>query len=379
MSTLRKDFRSLDAEGNKTRVEKDADGVPISFCIWKSGNNETDHGPTIFSEMSAQLLLEEQEKRGNRYSIDIDHASLDPMAPITNHEAVGWFSIDVIEGDLWAVEIEWVNPTIVDGLKRGAWKYFSPAYCVNDLGEVVSLINCALTANPATWNVTALASKTAGIIRKEPLMVKATQMSMSELYEALNGDDDEKKEMAMAQMKAAAEDESKKEEEKGEEPKSDSEEDPDDDGDKDEKKEDSRNVDASVIAALAAKLDKVEADNKKFKDAQEAAEKTALIASKEMNTELSTILASKDLAYVKEICAALPDRKESKSLSRTTVTIKGTKGSDPNEVSRAARTDQYDKLVQKAGLSKKDETIHWERNTRVYPAQVGVNIAKGIK
>lgn len=138
-----------------------AGGPPTAFRIWKAGDNPTDHGPTVFSDRSAQMLIAEQAMRGNLYSIDVDHKSLSPDAPIDLRKAVGYHRIEVRGGELWATNVEWAE-TVRAGLTKEPpeWRYFSPAYDVDpETDEVVSYLNTALTNNPATWNVTALASR----------------------------------------------------------------------------------------------------------------------------------------------------------------------------------------------------------------------------
>jgi phage I-like protein len=191
----RRYFDALTTDG----VERaEPDGPPTAFRIWKSGSNITDHGPTIFSERSASLLLAEQSTRGNRYSIDIDHMSLDKSAPLANHAAVGWFSLAVRNGELWATDIEWVNDEIRAGLTRGAWKYMSPAYDVDKQGVVTKFLNLSLTANPATHSTTALASRRA--TQKDPRkMAKANKAGMKwgDIKAALDGEDEDAKATAL--------------------------------------------------------------------------------------------------------------------------------------------------------------------------------------
>jgi phage I-like protein len=107
-------------------------------------------------------LLTLQKQRGNLFSIDVDHMSLNSQAPPENHKAVGWFTIEARHGDLWAVNVEWTDD-VRAGLAKDPpeWRYFSPAYDTKrDSGEIVRLLNIAVTNNPATWNVTALAGAT---------------------------------------------------------------------------------------------------------------------------------------------------------------------------------------------------------------------------
>jgi hypothetical protein len=154
-------------------------GPPVAFRIWRFGENMTDHGMTLFSERSAALLMAEQAARGNPYSIDIDHMSLDPCAPLANHKAVGRHRLEVREGDgLWAVMVE-LCEMIRSGLACDPpeWLSFSPAYDLDkDTGEVISYINTAITNNPATWNVTQLATRTGLLIGDSTMALSKKDM-----------------------------------------------------------------------------------------------------------------------------------------------------------------------------------------------------------
>ncbi|MDB4992950.1 MAG: hypothetical protein JWM74_382, partial [Myxococcaceae bacterium] len=178
------------------------DGAPTEFRIWHSGNNPTDKGDSVFSKRSAEALSKEQARRGNLYSIDVDHMSLNPIAPPESRKAVGWHRLEVRDdekGDpeLWAVDVEWTD-VVKAGLEKKPpeWRYFSPAYDVDKkTREVIAYLNTALTNNPATWSVTALASRVGS--------TRSTRMKFKDVMAALAGDDEEKKAAAMAAIKAA--------------------------------------------------------------------------------------------------------------------------------------------------------------------------------
>jgi hypothetical protein len=158
MHSARKTDRIHASSDAAKAVERDADGVPVAMRLWRAGPNPTDYGVSVFSEESAALLLEEQARRGNRYSFDINHLSLDKDAPLENQRAVGSFAIEVRNGECWAVDCRWTRETREE-LAAGGWLSISPAYDARtDDGVIVSLLNCALTGSPATHNATALAA-----------------------------------------------------------------------------------------------------------------------------------------------------------------------------------------------------------------------------
>ncbi|MDP9033220.1 MAG: phage protease [Myxococcota bacterium] len=150
-------------------VERGPTGAPRAFRIWKAGANPTDKGVHCFTARSAKLLLDEQATRGNLYSIDVDHLSVDNLlAPPEARKAVGWHTLDARDGpngpELWATNVEWTE-AVRSGLESSPpeWRYVSAAYNINKAsGEIVSYHNLALTNNPAAWQVTALASRAIG-------------------------------------------------------------------------------------------------------------------------------------------------------------------------------------------------------------------------
>jgi hypothetical protein len=54
-------------------------------------------------------------------------------APLENQRAVGWFDIDVRDGELWAVNVEWTDVPCVAGSQPDPpeWRYHSPAYDID--------------------------------------------------------------------------------------------------------------------------------------------------------------------------------------------------------------------------------------------------------
>lgn len=161
-------------------VERPAPGkAPTAFRIWRAGENPTTKGRTLFTETSGRLLLAAQAEGGVRYPFDCEHASLAPEAPPEAKRAMGWHSLEVRNGELWAVNCEWTE-LARSGLEQDPpeWKYFSPVYDVDPVTrEVLAYVNCALTNTPATHNVVELASRTTKIAasRKEPTMSDTTE------------------------------------------------------------------------------------------------------------------------------------------------------------------------------------------------------------
>lgn len=142
--------------------------APTAFRIWKAGTNALDGGSSVvFSERSAKMLIAEQASRGRLYSFDFDHRSIMSDAPPEAAMAAGWHALDVRPSangpELWAVSCAWTEEARA-GLESSppTWKYFSPCYEVDPkTREVTSYVNCALTNNPLTHGIPALASTVA--------------------------------------------------------------------------------------------------------------------------------------------------------------------------------------------------------------------------
>lgn len=153
------------AEG-RALVERPAPGkAPSAFRIWGYGPNECDGKTVVFSERSAEALLAEQAARGRLYSFDFDHRSLMPDVSPDAGKASGWHVLEVRQDEdgkpeLWTASCDWTAEARA-GLEADPpeWKYSSPCYEVDPTTrEVVSYVNCALTNNPLTYGIPALAS-----------------------------------------------------------------------------------------------------------------------------------------------------------------------------------------------------------------------------
>lgn len=165
MSGERARLSIAELAAGRALVERAAPGrAPSAFRIWAFGENACDGKPVVFSERSAEALLEEQAARGRLYSFDFDHRSIMPDVSPTAAKAAGWHALEVREHDgkpeLWAVTCAWTEEARA-GLESDPpeWRYYSPAFEVDSkTREVVSYVNCALTNNPLTHGLPALAS-----------------------------------------------------------------------------------------------------------------------------------------------------------------------------------------------------------------------------
>lgn len=299
----RKDTLSLFAEDGVERAIPG--GAPTAFRIWRFGENMTDHGRTVFSERSAALLLDEQAARGNLYSIDVNHMSLTPDAPIANQRAVGWHVLEVREGDgLWAAQVEWAED-IKAGLTCDppSWRYYSPAYDIDkNTFEVTSYVNTAITNTPATWGATALATRTGATvmaISKSDMVAflehaSKNQEGASAICDAILAV------LSSASKKAEAPTEEPAEDPKKGEP-------ADEDPEAEDKK--ASRTDTRVLALLESLQAERDAEKAAAAKAAEAAERKQILASRVIaNAELKAWMSdeSTPIQSVRDAARALP-------------------------------------------------------------------------
>ena len=154
----------------------DIKGAPTEFRIIKAGEFMTDYGKSVCNDKDAQAIIAEFKKRGLDMVIDYAHMSLGE-APPECHVAAGWIQwpngLEWRPGDgLYAVDVQWTQKAKA-GLEASPpeWKYFSPTYFQHeDTGEIYSLVNVALTNNPATWGLVRLAASRLMQSRKAQIM-----------------------------------------------------------------------------------------------------------------------------------------------------------------------------------------------------------------
>lgn len=286
------------ARDDSRTVERPGPGkAPTAFRIWKAGPNVTDHGTHTLSAASVRAILSTQAARGNLFSIDVDHLSLSPDAPPEARKSVGWMRLasrpdEAGEPELWAVDVEWTD-TIRAGLEKDPpeWRYFSPAYDCDKGGEITRYLNTALTNNPATWRVTALATAP-----------KESSMTIEELIAELQKLADAGDEKAKKALLSLAEptSETTTSETTAEETKTASSDAPPGE----EKKEPPVAATLATILAtvqgLAQKVSSLEAD-------KEQTERAGLIASRpDLAKEVVSVLAKAPISLLREAVKTIP-------------------------------------------------------------------------
>jgi phage I-like protein len=128
---------------------------PGEVRIFPMGMIETSKGPYLFDDQAAVMVMAAYQDQGNELFFDYDHRSLSDIGPPDSGKAAGWFGLEMRDDGLWAVNIRW-TPSAAAQLSFGEWRYFSPAFLVDDNRRICALINVALTNNPATKHMTPL-------------------------------------------------------------------------------------------------------------------------------------------------------------------------------------------------------------------------------
>lgn len=165
---------------------------PSEFRIFAFGRFESSQGPFEFTQDSAREVMEAYRLKGTAMSADYEHRALhaaysgDGVAP-----AAAWFSLEVREDGLWAVNVKW-TPRAAKYLTEREYRYFSPAFEAVDQGEdmpprVKRLVNVALTNLPATRDMAPLAASETAPTTPETAEMSTllTQLSVANEAEAL--------------------------------------------------------------------------------------------------------------------------------------------------------------------------------------------------
>lgn len=136
--------------------------APSRFVIFNAGNNPGDDGPAIFDEKAAEMVMSEFKKRGvMRLTIDYDHASIKSDTRPQDRIAAGWFTPDIVAGRCDAGNVYWTDAA-KKAIENKEWLYISPVFTKDSDGRVTSLVNLAITNNPATWGARPLIAASRG-------------------------------------------------------------------------------------------------------------------------------------------------------------------------------------------------------------------------
>jgi phage I-like protein len=223
---------------------------PKEFRIFAAGWNDTYKGRFLFDDEAAAEVMAANAEHGVDRPIDLEHLSVDPDAQNYDPDARGWFSLEVRNGELWAVGVTW-TPDGDERIRNRKQRYISPFFGFDKKSRrVLSLYNVAICAIPATKEMPALVAASArSKLELAALSIEANEMEYKKILAALGLGDDASLEDALNAIKAFQE--AKGEEKKTEEAKDE----PGDDKDAEEKEEKaSDDADEKELEGLTPKM-----------------------------------------------------------------------------------------------------------------------------
>lgn len=132
-------------------IELDAATPPKEFKLFTAGRVDTLKGVFTFDDVAVASVKAAAADWANRYPVDYAHAMLDPFPvdPAKANRSAGSFLLEVRDGELWAVDVQWTGEAAAM-LADKQYRYVSPAFSTDADGRIVEFINVALTNLPAT-------------------------------------------------------------------------------------------------------------------------------------------------------------------------------------------------------------------------------------
>lgn len=137
---------------------------PTEILLWTVGDVVTDKGTFTLTADNMNQIYTDWKEWGNRQFFDYDHAQF-LTAPGDPIRAGGWYDLEIRGNELWLVNIEWTD-TAASMISAKELLYYSPAFEVNTDGEIISLLNTALTNFPATHGLKPLVASRGGMPQK---------------------------------------------------------------------------------------------------------------------------------------------------------------------------------------------------------------------
>lgn len=178
--------------------------LPTQFRLFRVGQNTSTKGTVVFDAKSAKAIMAEYAKHGADMMLDLEHLSINRDSPNYKPDAMAWFKLGLRNGELWATDVRY-SPEGAERLISKKQRYISPYFLVEKASKrVVSLINAALTALPATDAPMALvaASQTHGLMA---FSITGNPMDLSALIELLGLPSDATLDDIVAAVKALQE------------------------------------------------------------------------------------------------------------------------------------------------------------------------------
>lgn len=127
------------------------------------------------------MVMADYHQHGIELSFDYEHAAMfDGSETPKGAPSAGWFAPEIRNGELWATNIRF-TPRAADYLKNREYRYFSPAFKVDEeTNRITCLINCALTNIPATDNLTPIVAAKGSKMAKIETVTTKDGMSLED-------------------------------------------------------------------------------------------------------------------------------------------------------------------------------------------------------
>lgn len=187
------------------RIKLKAGEAPSEFQIFQRGVNRTTKGNFNFDDAAAKAVMSKYRQHGVDLMIDLEHLSLDEESNAFDPDARGWCQLELRkDGSLWAVNVRW-TPEGAERLQKRTQRYISPVFTVADNRRILSVINIAICAMPATYNAPALvaASKRVGAkVCATALKVESMDPLLKKIAERLGMGEDATAEDILAALDA---------------------------------------------------------------------------------------------------------------------------------------------------------------------------------
>jgi len=143
-------YRGSDDVHHGVHLLSMAGAPPKEFRLFGLGVTDTKKGKFKLTSEGMKKCLDAALDWGVRMVIDFEHQSF--MGSIVGAvSAAGWFTLAGRADGLYAVDIDWTEKAATMITKREV-KYVSPAFHTTKDGEIVEIVNCAVTVMPATKN-----------------------------------------------------------------------------------------------------------------------------------------------------------------------------------------------------------------------------------
>jgi len=147
--------------------------VPTEFRIFASGANPSEKGTFTFSEKSALSVMAEFAQHAKPMLLDYNHGTTIEGALPEQAISAGEFTPEIRNGELWATNVRWTDRAKAM-LSAGEYRLFSPYFTHDKTGQVIRLVNVALTNLPALDGIAPLVAANANTQDEEPEMETCT-------------------------------------------------------------------------------------------------------------------------------------------------------------------------------------------------------------